>query len=342
MEAQVAEGMFKKRKGGKKRKIRSVVSVDTDANADADASIPSTSTSTSTSTTSSTTSSTPTPTPAPTLSTTTTTGAEAVQPGRKRQKGLVGFSSRADREARKERAAANEREVAAAISNAVETARTLAEKAGEDGVSEEVAMRDRKLSMARVKGVRETVSLDMEGLICKDYKETGYCTFGDTCKFIHDRSDYMNSAQLDAAWEEGGGDPKAVERSLMMRGSRGSGMSLQQFLADKAAKAKARAKASSAPTSSSAAKGKGKGKSKGKGKGKGKGGPEVHDDVPPGHCPLCTQPWVSPMATPCDHVFCQTCILQAFRASPGSGMPCPSCHIPTNGTLTPHTVSNAT
>lgn len=27
--------------------------------------------------------------------------------------------------------------------------------------------------------------------ICKDYKETGFCGFGDSCKFLHDRSDYM-------------------------------------------------------------------------------------------------------------------------------------------------------
>ena len=36
--------------------------------------------------------------------------------------------------------------------------------------------------------VRSTVRWDYEPMLCKDFKETGYCGFGDTCKFMHDRS----------------------------------------------------------------------------------------------------------------------------------------------------------
>lgn len=32
--------------------------------------------------------------------------------------------------------------------------------------------------------------------ICKDYKETGYCSFGDSCKFIHDRTDYKSGWEI--------------------------------------------------------------------------------------------------------------------------------------------------
>ena len=32
--------------------------------------------------------------------------------------------------------------------------------------------------------------------ICKDYKETGYCSFGDSCKFIHDRGDYKTGYEI--------------------------------------------------------------------------------------------------------------------------------------------------
>ena len=39
--------------------------------------------------------------------------------------------------------------------------------------------------------------MDYQPDICKDYKETGYCGFGDTCKFLHDRSDYLAGWQLD-------------------------------------------------------------------------------------------------------------------------------------------------
>jgi hypothetical protein len=38
--------------------------------------------------------------------------------------------------------------------------------------------------------------------ICKDYYETGYCTFGDACKFMHTREDYKTGWQVDKDWEE--------------------------------------------------------------------------------------------------------------------------------------------
>lgn len=42
-----------------------------------------------------------------------------------------------------------------------------------------------------------TNSLD----VCKDYKLTGYCGFGDNCKFLHDRGDYKAGWQIDRDWE---------------------------------------------------------------------------------------------------------------------------------------------
>ncbi|XP_065213297.1 E3 ubiquitin-protein ligase RNF113A [Planococcus citri] len=45
--------------------------------------------------------------------------------------------------------------------------------------------------------LRATVRWDYQPDICKDYKETGYCGFGDSCKFLHDRSDYKFGWQLE-------------------------------------------------------------------------------------------------------------------------------------------------
>lgn len=63
-------------------------------------------------------------------------------------------------------------------------------------------------SRARAKGpvrapanVRTITVFDYQPDICKDYKETGYCGFGDTCKFLHDRSDYLAGWQLQAPEE---------------------------------------------------------------------------------------------------------------------------------------------
>ncbi|KAJ3647526.1 hypothetical protein Zmor_019398 [Zophobas morio] len=51
--------------------------------------------------------------------------------------------------------------------------------------------------------LRATVRWDYQPDICKDYKETGFCGFGDSCKFLHDRSDYKHGWQLEREWAEG-------------------------------------------------------------------------------------------------------------------------------------------
>lgn len=45
--------------------------------------------------------------------------------------------------------------------------------------------------------VRASVRWDYAPDICKDYKETGFCGFGDSCIFLHDRSDYKHGWQLE-------------------------------------------------------------------------------------------------------------------------------------------------
>lgn len=50
--------------------------------------------------------------------------------------------------------------------------------------------------------LRATVRWDYQPDICKDYKETGFCGFGDSCKFMHDRSDYKHGWQLEREMEE--------------------------------------------------------------------------------------------------------------------------------------------
>lgn len=45
--------------------------------------------------------------------------------------------------------------------------------------------------------IRTVTITDYQPDVCKDYKETGYCGFGDTCKFLHDRGTYLAGWQLD-------------------------------------------------------------------------------------------------------------------------------------------------
>mmetsp|Transcript_41606 Transcript_41606/g.68233 ORF Transcript_41606/g.68233 Transcript_41606/m.68233 type:complete len:233 (-) Transcript_41606:2-700(-) len=50
--------------------------------------------------------------------------------------------------------------------------------------------------------IRAICRFDYQPDICKDYKETGFCGYGDSCKFIHDRGDYKSGWQLEQEWEE--------------------------------------------------------------------------------------------------------------------------------------------
>lgn len=51
--------------------------------------------------------------------------------------------------------------------------------------------------------LRSTIRWDYQPDICKDYKETGFCGFGDSCKFLHDRSDYKHGWQQEREFKEG-------------------------------------------------------------------------------------------------------------------------------------------
>ena len=56
--------------------------------------------------------------------------------------------------------------------------------------------------MKRTSHIRETTLFDYQPNICKDWKETGYCGYGASCKFLHDRSDYKSGWEQEKEWED--------------------------------------------------------------------------------------------------------------------------------------------
>eukprot|EP01027_Heterolobosea_sp_BB2_P001030 GEZU01001549.1.p1 GENE.GEZU01001549.1~~GEZU01001549.1.p1 ORF type:complete len:391 (-),score=142.10 GEZU01001549.1:85-1224(-) len=59
--------------------------------------------------------------------------------------------------------------------------------------------------------IRISCRFDYQPDICKDYFETGYCGYGDNCKFAHIREDYKTGWQLEKEWEE---EQKERQRKL--------------------------------------------------------------------------------------------------------------------------------
>ena len=60
--------------------------------------------------------------------------------------------------------------------------------------------------------VRISCRFDYQPDLCKDYKETGFCGYGDACKFMHDRGDYKSGWQLEKEWDAS----QERERKLML------------------------------------------------------------------------------------------------------------------------------
>lgn len=68
---------------------------------------------------------------------------------------------------------------------------------------------DRKVGPVKAPtNIRTITVTDYAPDVCKDYKQTGFCGFGDSCKFLHAREDYAAGWKLDKEWEMSNKDKK--------------------------------------------------------------------------------------------------------------------------------------
>jgi len=70
--------------------------------------------------------------------------------------------------------------------------------------------------------IRTTVRFDYQPDVCKDYKETGYCGWGDACKFLHTREDYKTGWQIEQEYQAEQKEKEAALQRKLERGGESS------------------------------------------------------------------------------------------------------------------------
>ena len=124
--------------------------------------------------------------------------------------------------------------------------------------------------------IRTITITDMAPDVCKDYKTTGFCGFGDGCKFLHAREDYAHGWQLDKEWETVTKGKKVIGGTVVASADRSAKTDGDGSDGEEAAMLE--------------------------------GIPFV--------CIICRGPYKAPVVTRCGHYFCEACALKRYRRDP--------------------------
>ncbi|CAI5756810.1 unnamed protein product [Candida verbasci] len=73
---------------------------------------------------------------------------------------------------------------------------------GKDNATTEIKSNNNKSSLKPVSdNIKITTVTDFQPDVCKDFKETGYCGYGDTCKFLHIREESRQKKPIIKEWQ---------------------------------------------------------------------------------------------------------------------------------------------
>ncbi|BAM39309.1 complexed with cef1p [Theileria orientalis strain Shintoku] len=185
---------------------------------------------------------------------------------------------------------------------------------------------------ASATNVRTTLRIDYQPDICKDYKETGYCGFGDTCKFLHDRSDYKSGWQLEKEWEQ----QQAEKRQKMQK-------KLERWhrrMESKASEDEEDEDAESSDSDSNSDDSDSDSDSDSSESGVDEADASLKKIIKlrarklkvPFCCLSCKKLWtaeMNPVVTSCNHYFCERCVIEAYS----NDLKCPKCDVVTDGIM---------
>lgn len=147
--------------------------------------------------------------------------------------------------------------------------------------------------MRAPKNLRVNCRIDYAHGICKDYKETGYCGFGDSCVFLHDRGDYKTGCELEADWNR---EMRRKQKEKMEKIRNGNNDE----------------ECNSDLDSDNNSNDKDK---------------DTDKDKENGLCGICKEEMIEPIVTNCSHYFCQSCAIKFYEKNHN----CASCDKPTQG-----------
>ncbi|KAK1590793.1 uncharacterized protein LY79DRAFT_515434 [Colletotrichum navitas] len=124
--------------------------------------------------------------------------------------------------------------------------------------------------------IRTITVTDFAPDVCKDYKQTGFCGFGDNCKYLHAREDYKHGWQLDKEWESVTKGKKNIGGTVVASADRGGKADDDDDDAEEEA---------------------------------------MLENIPFA-CIICREPYKAPIITRCGHYFCEPCALKRYRKDP--------------------------
>lgn len=138
--------------------------------------------------------------------------------------------------------------------------------------------------------LRATSRFDYQPDICKDYKETGFCGYGDQCKFLHDRGDYKSGWQMEREWE----DKQAAKRQRLQKAEESALASMNAASGIDVRSARAEAAADNDND--------------------GEENYEIEEESEfPFACHICREGFKDPVVTLCGHYFCQKCAIDSNK-----------------------------